>query len=155
MRVFFVTPVFSSAGIFMLCSVAQLCLTLCDPMDCGPPGSSVDEIFQARNTRVDCHFLCKGDFLAQGLNPCPVLAGGFFTAEPPGTQSFLSQRTCMVILSLSQGSGTWPYKITYNFLEATWAVLAELGLEPETGLHQTCAVDLMTYRPVKPSVLLQ
>ena len=28
--------------------VAQSCLTLCDPMDCSPPGSSVHGIFQAR-----------------------------------------------------------------------------------------------------------
>ena len=28
--------------------VAQLCLTLWDPMDCSLPGSSVHEIFQAR-----------------------------------------------------------------------------------------------------------
>ena len=28
--------------------VAQSCLTLCDPMDCSPPGSSVYGIFQAR-----------------------------------------------------------------------------------------------------------
>ena len=28
--------------------VAHLCLTLCNPMDCGPPGSSVHEISQAR-----------------------------------------------------------------------------------------------------------
>ena len=28
--------------------VAQLCLTLCDPMDCGLPGSSIHGIFQAR-----------------------------------------------------------------------------------------------------------
>ena len=28
--------------------VAQLCLTLCDPMDCSPPGSSVPEILQAK-----------------------------------------------------------------------------------------------------------
>ena len=27
--------------------VAQLCLTLCDPLDCSPPGSSVHGIFQA------------------------------------------------------------------------------------------------------------
>ena len=26
----------------------QLCPTLCDPMDCSPPGSSVHGIFQAR-----------------------------------------------------------------------------------------------------------
>ena len=29
-------------------SVTQLCLTLCHPMDCGPPGSSVHEILPAR-----------------------------------------------------------------------------------------------------------
>ena len=28
--------------------VVQLCLTLCDPMDCRLPGSSVHGIFQAR-----------------------------------------------------------------------------------------------------------
>ena len=32
----------------VLCLVAQLCLTLCDPMDCSPPGSSVHGILQAR-----------------------------------------------------------------------------------------------------------
>ena len=30
------------------CSVAQLCPALCDPVDCSPPGSSVDGISQAR-----------------------------------------------------------------------------------------------------------
>ena len=30
------------------CSVAQPCLTLCDPLDCSPPGSSVHGILQAR-----------------------------------------------------------------------------------------------------------
>ena len=28
--------------------VAQLCLTLCDPMDCSSPGSSVHRVLQAR-----------------------------------------------------------------------------------------------------------
>ena len=28
--------------------VAQLCPTLCDPMDCSPPGSSIHGILQAR-----------------------------------------------------------------------------------------------------------
>ena len=59
-----------------------------------------------------------------------------------------------MVISLSSGSRTWPYKITYNFHKASWAVLAELGLKPETGLHQSCAVDLMIHSPTKPSVLL-
>ena len=32
----------------LLCSVAQLCVTLCNPMRYCPPGSSVHGIFQAR-----------------------------------------------------------------------------------------------------------
>ena len=32
----------------MLCLIAQSCLTVCDPMDCSPPGSSVKGILQAR-----------------------------------------------------------------------------------------------------------
>ena len=33
---------------FILCLVAQLCTTLCDPMDYSPPGSSVQRILQTR-----------------------------------------------------------------------------------------------------------
>ena len=48
--------------------VAQSCLTLCDPMDCSPPGSSSRGILQA-STGVGCHFLLQGIFLTQGSNP--------------------------------------------------------------------------------------
>ena len=40
-------------------------LTLCDPMNHSPPGSSV---FPGKNTRVGCHALLQGSFLTQGLN---------------------------------------------------------------------------------------
>ena len=33
----------------VLCLVAQSCLTLCDPMDCCPPGSSARENFLGKN----------------------------------------------------------------------------------------------------------
>ena len=42
---------------------------LCDPMDCGPPGSSVHGIFPGRNTGVGCRFLLQRAFLMQGSNP--------------------------------------------------------------------------------------
>ena len=42
----YVSP--SGNGCVHACSVAQSCLTLCDPMDCSPPGSSVHGILQAR-----------------------------------------------------------------------------------------------------------
>ena len=40
-----------------LCLVAQSCPTLCDPMDCSPPGSSVHGDSQGKNTGVGCHAL--------------------------------------------------------------------------------------------------
>ena len=41
------------------CSVAQSCLTLCNPVDCSPPGSSVHGDFPGMNTGVGCHFLLQ------------------------------------------------------------------------------------------------
>ena len=50
--------------------VSQLCLTLCDPMDGSPPGSSVRGISQARVlTRVGCQSFPQGIFPTQGMNP--------------------------------------------------------------------------------------
>ena len=40
----------------------------CDPMDYGPPDSSIHGIFQAKNTRVGCYFLLQGIFPTQGSN---------------------------------------------------------------------------------------
>ena len=42
--------------------VAQSCLTLCDPMNCSPPGSSIHEIFLDRNTGAGSHSLLQGIF---------------------------------------------------------------------------------------------
>ena len=52
-----------------LCLVAQSCLTLCGPMDCSLPGSSVHGDSPGKNTGVDCHALLQGIFPTQGLNP--------------------------------------------------------------------------------------
>ena len=46
----------------------QSCPTVCDPMDCSPPGSSVHGILQARIS-VGCHALLQGIFPIQGSNP--------------------------------------------------------------------------------------
>ena len=52
--------------------VAQLCPTLCDPMDCSPPGSSVDGDSPGKNTGVDSLSLLQRIFLTQELN-CGLL----------------------------------------------------------------------------------
>ena len=50
----------------------QLCLILCDPMDCSVPGSSVHGISQDKNTGVGCHFLLQGgDIPDPGIETAP------------------------------------------------------------------------------------
>ena len=48
----------------------QLCLTLCDPMDYSPPGSSVHGDSPGKNTGVVCRAFLQGIFLTQRSNPC-------------------------------------------------------------------------------------
>ena len=50
--------------------VAQSYPTLCDPMDCVPPGSSILGDSPGKNTGVGFHVLLQGIFLTQGSNPC-------------------------------------------------------------------------------------
>ena len=49
--------------------VAQLCPTLCDPMDCSLPGSSLHGILQARVLEWVAISFSRGSSLTQGLNP--------------------------------------------------------------------------------------
>ena len=48
-----------------MCILSQSCLTLCDPMNCSPPGSSVHADSPGKNTGVSCHALLQGIFLIQ------------------------------------------------------------------------------------------
>ena len=78
--------------------VAQLCLTLCDPMDCSSPGSSVPGILQARILEcVAIHFF--RDLLNPGVEPgSPALQANSLPSEPlcteraGGLQSMGSER---------------------------------------------------------------
>ena len=51
-----------------VCLVAQSCPTLCDPMDCSPPGSSVHGDSPGRKTGVGCCALLQGIFPTQESN---------------------------------------------------------------------------------------
>ena len=62
----------------LCCLVTQLCLFLCDPMDCSPARSSVRGILQARTLEwVAISF--SGDLPDPGIEPMfPALAGRFY-----------------------------------------------------------------------------
>ena len=64
--------------------VSQSCPTLCDPMDCSLPGSSVNGISQARI--LECFAI---PFSRRSFNPgteprSPALQGDSLPSEPPG-----------------------------------------------------------------------
>ena len=64
-------------GKVLVVSVAQSCLTFCNPMDCGRPGSSVHEILQAR--------ILERIFLSPGIEPgSPALHADSLPSESPG-----------------------------------------------------------------------
>ena len=83
-------------------SVSQSCLTLCDPMDCSPPGSSVHGISRYEywsglpfpppgdlpDPEIKPTSPTPGDFPDSGIKALPLsfpsLAGGLFTTARPG-----------------------------------------------------------------------
>ena len=70
--------------------VTQSCPTLCDPMDCSPPGSTVHG-FSRQEYWSGFPFPIPGDIPNPGIKLhllYPCIAGGFFTIELPGTSHF-------------------------------------------------------------------
>ena len=52
--------------------VAQLCLTLSDPMDCSPPGPSIYGIFPGKSTAAVCHCLPYCSSFQADDDCCPM-----------------------------------------------------------------------------------
>ena len=68
-----------------VCLVAQSCPTLCNPMDCSLPGSSVHEDSPGKNTGLGCHDLLQGNLPNPGIKPrYPALQVDSLPSEPPG-----------------------------------------------------------------------
>ena len=77
---------FSSYLSMCVCSVAQSCPTLCNPMNCSLPGSSVHGDSPGKNTGVNYPVSSRESSLPRDRTcifhvSCAV--DGFFTTEPP------------------------------------------------------------------------
>ena len=59
--------------------VPQLCLTLCDGVDCSPPGSSVPGILQSRILEWVALPFSRASFQPRDRTWVSCIAGGFFT----------------------------------------------------------------------------
>ena len=89
-----------------MCSVAQLCLTLYDPMDCRLPVSSLHGNFQAR--------ILEQDLPDPGAEPVslvsPALSDAFFTTMPPGNPLLLLYSFIKVV-GIALAAAAAPLKI--------------------------------------------
>ena len=64
--------------------VAQLCLTLCDPTDCGPPGSSVRGILHATILEWIAIPFSRGSSQSRNRTWVSCIAGRFFSVWATG-----------------------------------------------------------------------
>ena len=69
------------------CVHTQLCLTLCNSMDCNPPGSSVHGILQVRTLEWVAMPSSRGSSQLRDRTQVSHISGGLFTSEPPGKTS--------------------------------------------------------------------
>ena len=82
-----------------VCLAAQSCLTLWDPMDCSPPGSSVHGDSPGKNIGVGCHALLQGIFPTQGLNPgLPHCRRILYQLSHKGSPTY-SRHLCLIYLA--------------------------------------------------------
>ena len=81
-------------------SYSQSCLTLCNPMDCSPPGSSVRGILQARLLAWVAMPSSRGSSQPRDRTQVSSIAGGILTAELPGVPNWWQY---------------WPSKLLYSF----------------------------------------
>ena len=93
-----------------LCVLTQSCCTLCDPMGCSLPGSSVHGIFQARILEWAVISYSRASSQHTEIEPAsltsPVLAGGYFTTEPPG-KPFSNLLECKILVWRGGSERVW------------------------------------------------
>ena len=92
-------PLWRAQGDTLWALLAQLCLTLCDPMVCRPPGSSVRGTFQARILEWVAMSLSRGSSRLRDQTWVFCIAGRFFIIwtsreDPVKDKSFIQWWHC-------------------------------------------------------------
>ena len=138
----FLTLVFGS------CLVAKSFPTLCDPMDCSPPGSSVHVISQARLLEWVVISLSRKSPLLRNRTCISCIASGFFTTEPAfffPPQRRKWQSTPVLLPGKSHGQkslehySSWNHRVywmtEHKLWKICWKPLIYLFLRKTLPLH--------------------
>ena len=111
--------------------VTQLCLTLCDPMDCSPPGSSVHGILQARRLgRVAISFSRRSS-QPRDQTRASCIGGRFFTIWAPRGSPHFRVTPAAVLRGDGRRQGqTWEDPLGSNCNSLRW---------DGSGLDESCS----------------
>ena len=110
--------------IWNIAVLMQLHQTLCNSMDCSPPGFSVPGIFQARIPEWVAISYSRGSSWPRDQTHIScILAGGFFTTLPPGKLLWNMNSTELSI------EGFWskfkqPWAADFDVVRCTFWILA-------------------------------
>ena len=106
----------------MHAKLLQSCLTLCDPIDCNIPGSSVHGSLQARILEwVAIPFSRGGDLPDPGIEPTsPALQAASLPWEPPGKPTHWTSSTAQIEVILSGWERMiFPLTESYEWIEVS------------------------------------
>ena len=112
-------PVLSSRLLLVICftyqsvkvSAVRSCPTLCDPMDCSPPGSSVHGILQARILEWVAIPFSRGSSRPRAQAKISCIAGRLFTIWATGAAPFYIYSSGYISISISQFIPPPPYPL--------------------------------------------
>ena len=139
--------------------VTKLCPTLCDPMDCSPPGLSVHGISR-QEYLSGLSFPSPVDLPDPGIKlRSPTLQADTLTSEPPGKPKFSHQSVSQSVQLLSrvlQFATPWITARQASLsITNTWSSLRLMSIEsvmPSSHLILCCPLLLLP--PIPPSISL-
>ena len=132
--------------------VTQSCLTLCDPMDCSLPGSSVYGILQARILEWVAILFSRGHFWPRDWTWVSCIAGRFFTIWGWLSKQSLNDHSIatMVYLVAQLVKNLPAFQETLvrllgwgDLLEKGWATHSSILGLPKFNMHKIMILALM------------
>ena len=95
--------------------VAQSCPTLCNPMDCSPPGSSVHEIIQARVLEWVAIPFSRGSSQTRHQTLVFCIAERFFTIWATGEAHIKAESSILFLLARWFYPAVYSAALTFHF----------------------------------------
>ena len=119
----------------------QSCPTLCDPLDCSPPGSSVPGILQARTLERVATPSSRDSFPIQGS---PALEGGFFTTRATWEPHWTNTTHTVCLIPRDTGSLAEPGVTPWATVRGVSKSQTHLSMH--TGVHRALSARLKLTR---------